>query len=104
MLGGQFSERTEEEHAACEEHWRAESTAAGNPAGLIPCASSKETAQSFLMITLRCIGKVLLMFCDATSYKWDISQPVLYSYIHEHWSHLFGAVIQLGVIDAKTCF
>ncbi|KAG0590520.1 hypothetical protein KC19_1G105500 [Ceratodon purpureus] len=55
----ELSERTEEEHAACEEHWKAESTAAGNPVGSVPCASPKETAQSFLMITLRCIGKVL---------------------------------------------
>lgn len=59
MIGGQFFERTDEEHEGCEEHWKTESTAAGNPAGLVPCASSKETAQSFLMITLRCIGKVL---------------------------------------------
>jgi hypothetical protein len=59
MVGDQFSERTDEEHAACEEHWKAEFTAAGNPAGSVPCASSKETAQAFLMITLRCIGKVL---------------------------------------------
>ncbi|XP_024372058.1 uncharacterized protein [Physcomitrium patens] len=51
--------RQEEEHAAFEEHWMVQSTAAGNPVGLVPCVSSKETAQSFLMITLRCLGKVL---------------------------------------------
>jgi len=69
MPGGQYSERTEEERASPEEHWKAESTAAGNPAGLVPDVSPKETAQSFLMCTLRCIGKVLfILLCDVTSY------------------------------------
>lgn len=61
MPGCQFSERTEEEHAVYEEHWKAESIAAGNPTGLVPDVSQIETAQSFLMCTLRCLGKVLLI-------------------------------------------
>lgn len=62
--------QTEVEHAVFEEHWKSESTAAGNPAGLVPDVSPKETAESFLMCTLRCIGKVLfILLCDVTSYQ-----------------------------------